>query len=266
MKFLESKKMRLLYLLTCLLLSSCVVQKAEHTHTASKPPAVFKQNTQDGAPTGVIPVSFKKIVPQNEPISRYGNPESYQVEGRKYNVLKDSLGYKTRGIASWYGTKFHSKRTSSGDEYDMYAMTAAHKTLPLPSYLRVKNLANGRVIIVKVNDRGPFRHDRIIDLSYAAASTLGLLPKGTAPVEIEALKTGQKRAHYYIQAGAFSTLDVANKLKNKLTQLTSSPVRVEKYQQHYIVRVGPFADKRNSDHLKAILISHGISGAFSLLA
>lgn len=107
--------------------------------------------------------------PRYEPRSKYGNPDSYVVNGKRYYVMKSSSGYVERGVASWYGNKFHGRRTSSGETYNMYAMTAAHKSLPLPTYARVTNLQNGRSVVVKVNDRGPFLHNRIIDLSYAAA-------------------------------------------------------------------------------------------------
>ena len=123
----------------------------------------------------------------SEPLSRYGNPESYVVYGKTYHTLSSSKGYKERGAASWYGTKFHGKRTSSGEPYDLYAMTAAHKTLPLPTYVEVTNLKNGRTVIVKVNDRGPFHDDRLIDLSYAAAAKLDILPYGTGEVEVRAI-------------------------------------------------------------------------------
>jgi rare lipoprotein A len=126
-------------------------------------------------------------VPQVEPKSPYGNPESYVVFGRRYHTLDSSKGYVARGLASWYGPKFDGRRTSSGEPYDMYAMTAAHKTLPLPTYARVTNMENGRSAIVKVNDRGPFYGDRIIDLSYAAASKLGVVDNGTAMVEVRAI-------------------------------------------------------------------------------
>lgn len=117
-------------------------------------------------------ISFKEPVPTKEPLSRYGNPSEYSVDGRSYQVMRNSSGYKTRGVASWYGTKFHKQRTSSGEPYNMYVMSAAHKTLPLPTYIKVKNLDNGKEAIVKVNDRGPFHSNRIIDLSYAAALKL----------------------------------------------------------------------------------------------
>jgi rare lipoprotein A len=122
-----------------------------------------------------------------EPPSRTGNPESYKVFGKRYYVMNTSQGYRQRGIASWYGTDFHGKKTSSGIPYNMHDMTAAHKALPIPTQVRVTHLENGRSIVVKVNDRGPFVGDRIIDLSYAAATRLGMVKNGTAPVEVVAL-------------------------------------------------------------------------------
>lgn len=220
---------------------------------------------QDGAPSTQKKPSFKEPVPSKEPMSRYGNPSEYYVDGRAYEVLKSSTGYKTRGVASWYGTKFHKQRTSSGEPYNMYVMTAAHKTLPLPTYVRVKNLDNGKVAVVKVNDRGPFHADRVIDLSYAAALKLGVFPKGTANVEIETLMGPAGEAHYYLQAGAFSSELLANKLKDKLARITPSPVFIEHYQQHYVVRVGPFGSKSMSDNLKSKLASNGVTGSFSVL-
>jgi rare lipoprotein A len=220
---------------------------------------------QDGAPIKQKNITFKDPTPTKEPLSRYGNPTEYRVDGRNYEVLKSSTGYKTQGIASWYGTKFHKQRTSSGEPYDMYVMTAAHKTLPLPTYIKVKNLDNGRVAIVKVNDRGPFHGDRVIDLSYAAALKLGVFPKGTAHVEIETLMGPAGEAHYYLQAGAFSTEAFANTLKQKLVKITPSPVFIEHYKQHYVVRVGPFGDKHMADNLKMKLTNNGVTGSFSVL-
>ncbi len=133
------------------------------------------------------PNNIPDAVPGDEPRSRYGNPASYEVFGKRYYTLRSSKGYIERGIASWYGDPFHGERTSSGETYDMYRMTAAHKLLPLPTYVLVKNLENGRSATVKVNDRGPFKDNRIIDLSYAAALKLGVVGKGTAMVEIRAL-------------------------------------------------------------------------------
>jgi rare lipoprotein A len=220
---------------------------------------------QDAAPSEKKNITLKELVPSKEPLSRYGNPIHYGVDGHTYEVLRSSTGYKTRGIASWYGVKFHKQRTSSGEPYNMYVMTAAHKTLPLPTYVKVKNLNNGRVAIVKVNDRGPFHANRVIDLSYAAALKLGVFPKGTAPVEIETLMGPSGQSHYYLQAGAFSSEFLAKHLKKKLTDLTPSPVFIEHYQQHYLVKVGPFSDKYMADHLKKTLAHNGVSGSFTIL-
>lgn len=122
--------------------------------------------------------------PHKLPLSRYGNPKSYEVFGVDYYLLASNQSYTERGVASWYGDKFHGKRTSSGEPYNMYAMTAAHKTLPIPVYAQVTNLENGHKVIVKINDRGPFVKNRLIDLSYAAAIKLGVVAKGTARVEV----------------------------------------------------------------------------------
>jgi rare lipoprotein A (peptidoglycan hydrolase) len=126
-------------------------------------------------------------IPRAETKSRYGNPESYVVFGQRYEVLDSSRGYVQEGIASWYGEPFHGRRTSNGEVYDMHALTAAHKSLPLPTYVLVTNLDNGRQVILRVNDRGPFHGDRIIDVSFAAAERLGIVGPGTARVEVRAL-------------------------------------------------------------------------------
>jgi rare lipoprotein A len=131
--------------------------------------------------------SAQDVVPRSEPRSRSGNPPFYDVLGKRYYVLSSNVGYVERGVASWYGPGFHKVRTSTGEIYDMYGMSAAHKTLPLPAYVRVTNLQNGRSIVVRVNDRGPFVGNRIIDLSYTAASKLDMLRNGTAMVEVRSL-------------------------------------------------------------------------------
>ncbi len=130
-------------------------------------------------------------VPRIEPPSRSGNPDTYRVFGRRYRVKETSEGYREQGIASWYGWDFHGRKTSSGPRYNMFDLTAAHKSLPIPTYVRVTNLENGRNVVVKVNDRGPFVGRRIIDLSYAAADRLGMLGQGTAQVEVAALEPYQ---------------------------------------------------------------------------
>lgn len=126
-------------------------------------------------------------VPREEPRSAFGNPPFYYVGGHRYVVLPSASGYVERGVASWYGTEFHGLRTSTGEPYDMFAMTAAHKTLPLPCYARVTNLSNGRNVVVRINDRGPFVANRVIDLSYSAAARLDMIRNGTAFVQVEVL-------------------------------------------------------------------------------
>jgi rare lipoprotein A len=274
--------MRLFYLFPLILLTACRTNVIEPRPVKKSPVATKAimakqmlsqkeryQQEKDGVPKGPLPTVFKQVKPVHEPLSQYGNPAAYRVNGHTYDVLTTATGYRTRGLASWYGTKFHRQRTSSGENYDMYALTAAHKTLPLPTYVRIKNLNNGRVAIVKVNDRGPFHADRVVDLSYAAAVALGVFPKGTAPVEIEALTVKNRGnvhvAHYYLQAGAFDSSELANRLQKKLAQLTPSPVFIEKRQRQFLVRVGPFANKNMVDGLKKRLEQHGVRGSFSLL-
>ena len=188
--FKRISKQVVLLLGLSLLLSSC---------------ALFEE--EDYGPSRHVDVSdVQNAIPKDEPRSRGGNPESYVVNGKRYYVRDTAQGYKERGIASWYGYKFHGNKTSNGEVYDMYSMTAAHKTLPLPSYVRVTNLDNGRSIIVRVNDRGPFAKGRIIDLSYVAARKLDIVKNGTGRVEVEAI-TGadiaQGKGSAMIQIGAF---------------------------------------------------------------
>lgn len=145
-------------------------------------------------------------VPRNEPLHPYAN-RPYEALGKRYVPLTAPGHYKERGMASWYGKKFHGQRTSSGEVYNMYAMSAAHKTLPIPSYARVTNLRNGKSVIVRVNDRGPFLHDRIMDVSYAAAYKLGMLNSGSTEVEVESILPGQSSV--ITQAAAAEPVQVA---------------------------------------------------------
>jgi len=208
----------------------------------------------DSGPSVSIDVSgIPNATPRNEALSRGGNPSSYVVFGKRYFVLQSAEGFNERGVASWYGNKFHGNKTSNGEIYDMYAMTAAHKSLPLPSYVKVTNLDNKRSIVVRVNDRGPFHQGRIIDLSYVAASKLGIHKVGTAPVEIVAIKAGeqhptltgsQRGESVAVQIGAFSTRGNAENLKNKLVKLVTADVRVSEVSSQgkrlFRVRLGPF--------------------------
>lgn len=150
--------------------------------------APVEEVEKDGPPSQDIDVThIPNAVPKVEPLSRYGNPASYLALGSRYYVMPSSKGYKAEGKASWYGKKFHGLRTSSGERYDMFGMTAAHPSLPLPTYAKVENLDNGREVIVKINDRGPFVKDRLIDLSYAAAKKLGFHAAGTGKVRVTAI-------------------------------------------------------------------------------
>lgn len=267
------RKLGMLFILACLI--GCQTSGSK-SHTTTKKsstltvwqrqhPNAYQNTDKDSAPSGPIPTRFKAVKPTAEPLSRYGNPATYHVAGQRYDVLTTASGYRQRGLASWYGTKFHSRRTSSGEHYDMYALTAAHRTLPLPTYVRVKNLKNGREAIVKINDRGPFHSGRIIDLSYGAAAKLGIFPQGTAPVEIEALTLKNHQAQYYLQAGAFDSNRLAEQLKTKLVKLSKSPVFIHKEQRRYLVRVGPFANRTMTENLKRQLAHQGVSGAFSMM-
>jgi rare lipoprotein A len=153
---------------------------------------LYRPGVADSGPA--IPPDVSQLpepVPRSEPRARYGNRSPYTVLGRSYHVMESAAGYVQRGIASWYGEKFHGRATSSLEPYDMYAFSAAHKTLPLPTFARVTNLENGRSVVVRVNDRGPFHADRLIDLSYAAAVKLGVHARGTARVEVRALTPGE---------------------------------------------------------------------------
>jgi len=148
---------------------------------------------KDDGPGGPPPVDLDKLAdakPRREPLNPGANTP-YTALGRKYVPYTALQPYRARGVATWYGRKFHGRRTASGERYDMYAMTAAHTVLPIPSYARVTNLANGRSVVVRINDRGPFHADRIIDLSYAAAHKLGYVNAGSAKVEVEAILPGK---------------------------------------------------------------------------
>ena len=224
-------------------------------------------------------------VPRNEPLSRYGNMESYKVYGTTYHTLSSSKGYKEQGTASWYGTKFHGKRTSSGEPYDLYAMTAAHKTLPLPTYVEVTNLNNGRSVIVKVNDRGPFHDDRLIDLSYAAATRLDILPTGTGQVEIRAIDPDemgtaeaptdtpttqiQQNETLYLQVGAFSSRDNAERLQSDLLSQNLGGVRIIEATTEagtfFKVQVGPLASHMEANRVTQELKTLGINRSHSIV-
>ncbi len=234
------------------------------------------RDSGDTAPTGPIDISrIPDAVPRDEPLSRYGNPVSYAVSGHRYYTLTSRNGYVERGIASWYGTKFHGRRTSSGEAYNLYSMTAAHKTLPLPTYAKVTNLQNGRSIIVKINDRGPFHPNRIIDLSYVAAAKLGILGHGTGLVEVEAINpsapqkpllatrkpAARQTASLFLQVGAFKSRDNAKRLSSKLQNAKVGDIHIMEASNAsgtlYRVRIGPLDSVDEADRISSNLVSRG---------
>lgn len=207
---------------------------------------------KDSAPaTRLDPNKIEDAVPRDDLITRAGNTSPYTVLGKTYTVMDKGDNYIERGVASWYGTKFHGRPTANGEKYSLYGMTAAHRSLPIPSYVKVTNLANGRTAIVRVNDRGPFHSERIIDLSYAAAVKLGYAEQGTARVEVEIINTratapvasgGAAAASYYLQAGAFSDRTRADSLVLQLQGLLAQPVGVRDSNDNlHRVWIGPIA-------------------------
>jgi rare lipoprotein A len=271
---------------TSLLLTGTLLVTVLFTGCSSRGPL----EPGDAAPPAPLDVSYiPNAVPRSEPPSRYGNPPSYVVYGKRYYTMPSSKGYKERGLASWYGTKFQGKRTSSGEPYDLYAMTAAHRSLPLPTYVEVKNLQNGRSVIVKVNDRGPFHKDRIIDLSYTAAVKLGILAYGTGLVEVRAIdpdepepahrpgpeqepkaarSVTQEQPRLYLQAGAFRERKHAERLRANIEAQKLGEVRIVEPaggNALYKVRVGPLQDAGEANRITSELKTLGINDSHSLL-
>lgn len=209
--------------------------------------------------------------PRYEPYSMAGN-KNYEVLGQQYTVIQNPSVFTQTGTASWYGKKFHGYQTSNTEIYDMFSMSAAHKTLPLPSYLEVENTENGKKIIVRVNDRGPFYTDRIIDLSYAAAAKLDMLKTGTAPVKITLLKPEKplnntewltaRVNRYYVQLAAISDQKKAQQAAESFNKQLSLPTNVLKINNIYRIRLGPFYDFDQTQKAEMRALENQISGAF----
>ena len=247
---------------------------------------------QRGDARGVVPVlgttANESIAPPRR--SDRGNPPFYDVLGKRYHVLPSSAGYVERGVASWYGRDFHGLATSSGETYDMHSMTAAHTTLPLPTWAEVTNLANGKRVVVKINDRGPFVDNRLIDLSYAAAIALDMVGPGTARVEVRAMNGPQTPVsseasvaasaaaptlvaaappqavdHMFVQVGAFSQEDNAARLVARLRASGfANPTVVSEpdgRRMLHRVRLGPIRDAGEFDLLSARLLAIGVAGS-----
>lgn len=287
---------RLLWVSTSLLLSACTAlhNRPPPRGPETEPPKVVSpvergkppQETNAGrysmkydtAPDPRdIPENVAKTpdaVPRVEPKSRSGNAAQYTVFGQRYQVMDDAAGYRERGGASWYGRKFHGHLTASGERYDMFEMTAAHKSLPLPTYVRVTNLSNGRAVIVRVNDRGPFHPGRIIDLSYAAAARLDMIAAGQAKVEVEAIVPDAEplhRPHHsedpgaagYFQVGSFLDPINAVHLRAKLLEADVGPAAIwiddEGEVAWHRVVVGPFSDERSATNARTRLERRGLT-------
>lgn len=227
-----------------------------------------------------IPPEIEKTppapMPRAEPRSRSGNPPFYEVYGKRYFVLNSSAGYAERGVASWYGKDFHGGKTANGEKYDMHAMTAAHKTLPIPCHVQVTNLRNGRSVIVRVNDRGPFVGNRLIDLSFSAATQLDMIRDGTALVEVRAVDSNglafsapspkvPPLDSLYVQAGAFTEQANAERLIERLRAAGLGPAVLRRDavggRSMYRVRVGPVPSVADFDRVVANLKGLGIADA-----
>ena len=246
---------------------------------------------QDRAPSrNIDPATILNVVP--EPITRTmaGNRSPYSVLGKTYQVLPTEEGYRERGVASWYGEKFHGHKTSNGEVFDMYQVSAAHKSLPIPSFLQVTNLDNNRSIVVRVNDRGPFHGDRIVDLSYAAALKLGYADRGTARVELEAiiangsdsdragartrivnLETGTRAisGEKYLQVGAFSDVNIAREVSEKLRAMTKRPVIISTINNTangvlHRVRIGPVNDPGEIRRITQSVVAASLGSPYTI--
>lgn len=241
----------------------------------SKPQSSRYRDGKDSVPPPLDVSKLVEPVPKVEPRSLYGNKSPYTVLGRTYRVLPSARGYNERGIASFYGNKFHGYKTSSLETYDMYAFSAASTTLPLPSYARVTNLENGKSVIVRVNDRGPFHDNRLIDLSYAAAVKIGVYPKGTGLVEVRGIDPAQPLQELppptvvtsghpgiYLQVGAFADADNADRLAQRLRQASLGAVQVSEAvingRRVHRVRVGPLASVDRADQVTARIEGMGL--------
>ncbi|MBJ6138384.1 septal ring lytic transglycosylase RlpA family protein [Marinobacter litoralis] len=260
---------------------------------------------QDRAPDGDYDVSgLADAEPRYEAPRRAGNKSPYQVWGKSYHVVDSNDGYVKRGIASWYGQKFHGHKTSNGEVFNMYSMSAAHKSLRIPSYARVTNLDNGRSVVVRVNDRGPFHGDRLIDLSYAAAKKLGYQSRGTARVEVAAITVkpdgsmflaGQPynpngetvmakpapesvppeqpavesvRKALFVQLGAFGSPEPANAMLARAQRELENPVRVRQVStssgRFHRVQVGPFGSEDDARYAQSLIESKGFGNSIVL--
>jgi rare lipoprotein A len=258
----------LLLPVVALVLAACgaAPKKEAPPATAAKAPAPVPVPSRPGyykddGPGDNIPANLDAIpepVPRAEPLHRFAN-RPYTVFGREYVPATSLRPYRERGVASWYGRKFHGEKTSTGEVYDMYSLTAAHPTLPLPSYARVTNVATGRNVVVRVNDRGPFLHDRLIDLSYAAAHRIGIAQKGSGEVEVEAILPG---AATVVAAAPLPPIAAAPAATATPALAAAEPMPIQRAAAGFSVQLGAFASNANArsflDHVQNQLASAAV--------
>ncbi|WP_354444452.1 septal ring lytic transglycosylase RlpA family protein [Marinobacter sp. MBR-99] len=295
-----SKEQRTIWLglLAIVLLAGC---SSAPKSTSSGPDHSSRYSIkQDRAPSGNFDVSgLQDAVPRYEQPRNAGNMAQYKVWGKTYRVMDSNDGYVARGVASWYGEKFHGHKTSNGEIFDMYSMSAAHKSLRIPSYARVTNLENGRSVIVRVNDRGPFHDDRLIDLSYAAAKKLGYKSRGTARVEVAAITVREDgsmtlagkpfepgagapafaaapvpgpsaggNSALFVQLGSFSQRDPAEALLARARNVIETPMRVREVTtgsgRFHRAQIGPFIDEFEARQAQNLLESRGFGESIVL--
>jgi len=238
----------------CVALTGCSLahRQPEPSAPAKSGSAIPSGSNVPSPPLDVF--AIPDAVPRVEPRGRRGNPPFYEVFGKRYYVMASSDGWVERGTASWYGPGFHSASTSLGEPYDMYAMTAAHKTLPIPCYAEVTNTKNGRKVVVRINDRGPFVGDRIIDLSYTAAAKLDMLTAGTAPVEVRVLTPGRDSPGSALPPQT----PVAPPASAPVVTVVNAPAASLPGVAPMFIQAGVFADHENARRRVELLLAEGI--------
>jgi peptidoglycan lytic transglycosylase len=262
--------------LLALLLAACASapEKAAVPPAPEKKPGAYYKDDGPGAKPPANLEAIADATPRVEPLNRFAN-RPYQALGKDYVPLASVQPFRQRGMASWYGKRFHGQKTASGEPYDMYAMTAAHPVLPIPSYARVTNVRNGKSVVVRINDRGPFHGGRVIDLSYAAAYRLGYIQAGSAEVEVEAIVPGQAvpvaarleektpaaEPGIFVQVGAFSERENAESLRAQLVEKLADLAKAELLLSGNLWRlqVGPYPSRD-----AARSIAERIESAFDL--
>jgi rare lipoprotein A len=244
-----------LTLITFLLAGCSLARRKPETRQPAPSTSIPSGSSVPQAPPDVF--SIPDAVPRAEPRGRRGNPPFYEVFGKRYYVLASSEGFVERGTASWYGPGFHSASTSLGERYDMYAMTAAHKTLPIPAYAEVTNLKNGRKVVVRINDRGPFVGDRIIDLSYTAAAKLDMLLAGTAPVEVRVI-SARGAGSALPPAGVPAPVAPSSAPATPPVTVVNAPAVKMPGAPAMFIQAGVFADHENARRRVEVLLAGGI--------